>query len=84
VPVSPEQEVFGFGAKGLPDAPIEDHKGEAIEVLVQSLGRMVPTIVTGDDSPAARSGFDLYFMTCSEKCATDLKAALEKDIGGAR
>ena len=39
-------------------------------------------VVAGRDSPAAREGYDLYFVACSESCAPAMKAALAEDVKG--
>lgn len=54
-----------------------------IEITVRSLRKIVPAMVTGVGSPAAREGHDLSFMACSETCARDLRAALKADLGRA-
>jgi hypothetical protein len=75
-----EHEVFGFGAKARPEVDREGCRGTAIAVRVASLNRNVMAIVTGRDSAASRAGHDLYFTTCSESCASAMKAALEEDV----
>lgn len=77
-----DHEVFGLGAKARVEVNLENYKGEIIEMTVSSLNRKVPAVVTGVGSPAERAGYDLYFMTCSQTCATGLKTALEQDLGG--
>lgn len=77
-----DREVFGFGAKARSGASLEDRRGQVVEIAIQSLGKIVPAVVTGVGSPAARVGHDLYFMTCSESCAGNLRAALKGDIDG--
>lgn len=73
------EERFGFGAKANPGIDLSEKRGEVIEMFVLSLGRTVPAAVTGLASEAFLQGFDLYFMTCSETCALDLKTTLEED-----
>ncbi|MHB8894239.1 MAG: hypothetical protein ACYC99_03555 [Candidatus Geothermincolia bacterium] len=73
-------EVFGTGAKireGIDFVQGSSPEGFLMEVTIA--GRRVPTIVTGKDSEARRQGNDLMFMTCSVKCAEELKVALERE-----
>lgn len=65
-----------------PNVALPAARGHFIEIAVESLGKTVPVIVTGEGSPAAKAGFDFYVMTCSEECTTLLKLALERDIAG--
>lgn len=76
-----DEEVFGFGAKANPGIDLSEKRGQAIDMFVLSLGRAIPAAVTGLASEAFLQGFDLYFMTCSETCALNLKSALEEDRG---
>lgn len=76
-----DHEVFGFGAKAQRGVDLENRRGQIIAVTVRPLSKTVPAVVTGAESTAARKGHDLYFMTCSETCAANLRAALEADIG---
>jgi hypothetical protein len=82
--IAEDQEVFGFGIKAVPGVDLSKSRGRVIEMVVESLGRDIPVIVTTTDSPAATAGYDFYVMTCSDTCATDLKAALDQDIHGER
>ncbi len=73
-------EVFGAGAKireGIDLVQGSGREGFLMEVTIA--GRRVPTIVTGKNSEARKQGNDLMFMTCSIKCAEELKAALERE-----
>jgi hypothetical protein len=79
-PISDDREVFGFGAKARPGASLGRHAGDIIEVLLVTDGRTVPMIVVKPGSPAAREGFDFFFMTCGSTCATALKGALAQDV----
>jgi len=74
-----DQEVSGVGAKGRPGGGLERHAGDIIDILLVTVGKTVPMIVVKPGSPAARDGFDFYFMTCGAGCATALKGALEQD-----
>jgi len=42
-------------------------------------GKIVTALVTSEDSQAKANGIDFVFMCCSEKCAQELKKALEQD-----
>jgi len=74
-------EVFAVGAK-IKDAIdfVMTGSREAASFLPVTIGsRTLPAIITTEDSQAKLEGNDLMFMTCSEECATELKAALEEE-----
>jgi hypothetical protein len=73
--------VFGFGARASPSVDLGPHRGRVIEIEIPGAGRTAPALVVGPNSPAAREGHDLYFMTCTQDCLRALKRALEAEIG---
>jgi hypothetical protein len=75
-----DHEVFGFGAKAKPGIDLKAHQGGIIEVPFGAMGRRIPMIVPGPGSAAKQEGFDFYFMTCSEICAKQLRAAVKKEV----
>jgi hypothetical protein len=75
------QQVFGFGARASPGIDLGPHRGQIIEIAIGGAGRTAPALVVGPNSPAAREGHDLYFMTCTQDCLRALKSALEAEIG---
>lgn len=73
-------EVFGTGAKireGIDFVQPDSTEGFFMEVTIG--GRRVPTVVTGTGSDARLQGNDLMFMTCSMRCAEELRDTLERE-----
>jgi hypothetical protein len=75
------QPVFGFGARARPSVDLGPLRGRVIEIEIPGAGRTAPAMVVGPNSPAARDGHDLYFVTCTEECLRALRSALEAEIG---
>ncbi|MEW6419325.1 MAG: hypothetical protein AB1480_14635 [Nitrospirota bacterium] len=72
-------EVFGLGAKIRHGFDIKDKEGKIIQLSLVLTNKTVPAIVTTSDSEAKREGYDLMFMTCSQRCAKSLKKTLQKE-----
>ena len=75
-----DQEVVGFGAKARPGADLGRDSGGFLEILLVLEGKHIPAMVVRPGSPASRAGHDLYFMACSDECATTLRAALNEEV----
>ena len=61
-------------------SPDQLPKGKAtVEIDLPSKKRKAPAIVPGELSKARKSGKDLLFVTCCEKCSDDLSRAIESD-----
>ena len=75
-----DQEVVGFGAKARPGADLGRDSGGTLDILLVLEGKHVPAMVVRPGSPASRAGHDLYFMTCSDECASALRAALHEEV----
>ena len=75
-----DHDVFGFGAKTKPGIDLKPHQGGIIEVPFGTVGRTIPMIVPGPGSAAEHEGFHFYFMTCSEICAKELRAAVQQEV----
>jgi hypothetical protein len=76
------REVCGFGATASPGVDLSRDRWQVVAIELARTGRTVPAFVVGADSPAARAGHDLYFMTCGEPCAHALRAALQAELAG--
>ena len=74
-----DSEVFGLGAKARKDVDIKQHEGIIIQLSLILSRRTVPAIVTREDSEARKTGKDLMFMTCGQRCVESLKTALEQE-----
>ena len=75
--LSNDEETFGFGAKANPELELKDRQGEFITLSLILTEKTIVAYVATEESPAKEAGFDLFFLTCSEECAHDLKDALE-------
>lgn len=65
----------------LHEAAFREFPRNTIQPLyLTSIGKVVPMIVPGEDSPIREKGKDAYFQTCCEKCAVQLKEELQKSI----
>lgn len=65
----------------LHEAAFREFSRNTIQPLyLTSIGKVVPMIVAGEDSPLREKGKDAYFQTCCEKCAVQLKEELQKSI----
>jgi len=78
-PVVGGDPVFGLGAKARKDVDIKQHEGTIIQLSLILSRRTVPAIVTREDSEARKTGKDLMFMTCGQRCVESLKTALEQE-----
>ncbi len=76
--LSPDDEVYGVGAKAKPWVKLPE--GGVLELSVDPTHRRVLAIVPARDSPAKQAGNDLVFATCSQACGQALKEAMQKQI----
>lgn len=79
--IKENQPVYGFGAKVWPSVDLSGQEGTIIKLWLTQAGREVLAGVAASDSDAKREGYDLVFMTCSERCGHELRAALREEIG---
>jgi hypothetical protein len=79
-PIGEDQEVFGTGAKARPDVDLRHFEGQVIAVQMVTMSRQVLVAVAGPDSEAKKSGYDIFFMTCSEECGRALKQAFDNEV----
>jgi hypothetical protein len=75
-----DREVFGSGSKVRPDIDLSAQQGQIIEIVLTQSVKQVLAAVATESSEAKKQGNDLMFMTCSEQCGKDLKAAMEQEI----
>jgi len=78
--VPPDTEVFGGGGKARPGFDLTALAGQVLAVHLVGPDKMVLVAVTGIDSVARREGDDFVYMTCSEACARNMKAAFDSEI----
>ncbi len=76
-----DAEVFAFGAKANPGIDLSDNEGEFVSLTLALANKTVVALVTVKGSPSREAGYDLMFVTCSQKCAQDLKDSLESEKG---
>lgn len=77
-----ESETFGFGAHASQDLELKDKQGQFVSVTLQLANKTTAAFVSPEGSDAKVAGFDLFFITCSQECAQQLKEAfeLESDV----
>lgn len=73
-------EVFGGGGKARSDFDLTPHAGHVLPIYLIGPNKTVLVAVSALDSDAKREGHDFMYMTCSEACARNLKAAFEGEI----
>ncbi|MCI0461440.1 MAG: hypothetical protein L0Z62_31200 [Gemmataceae bacterium] len=78
--IPPDTEVFGGGGKVRPGVDLSHKAGQVLPLYLSRLAKTVLVAVTGLDSQARREGDDFVYMTCSEACASCLRAAFESEI----
>lgn len=76
-----DAEVFVFGAKANPGIDLSDKEGEFVSLKLALIHKTLVALVTVEGSPSREAGYDLMFVTCSQKCAQDLKDSLESEKG---
>ena len=72
-------EVFTVGAKTKPGIDLSEAEGTIVPLSLIRTDRNVMAFIPTKDSPAARNGYDLIFMVCSQSCAQALSNGLEND-----
>ena len=75
-PLEEDAEIVTLGASVEAKQMLKDVEGEIIPLPVGE--RNVDAIVVMADSPAKEDGRDLVFILCSEKCASELREALNR------
>ena len=73
-------ELFSVGAKARPGVDLTSHEGAHLDIFLEAAGRAVRAIVVTGDSPAKREGYDLLFVACSQRCASELKEGVGREI----
>ncbi|MBC7230613.1 MAG: hypothetical protein H5T74_09530 [Actinobacteria bacterium] len=72
-------EVYGLGVRLKEELRYREAVGKASVVHLPAGGRELECMVTADGSQARQEGWDIIFMTCSEKCGRELKNLLEEE-----
>jgi hypothetical protein len=80
LPIAPGVDTFGFGAHASRDIDLEDKEGQFVTIKLLLLNKTTIALVLPEGSPAMEFGFDLFFITCSQECAEQLKEALELEL----
>jgi hypothetical protein len=73
-------EVFAVDARVRPEVDLHLYQGHCIQIDLIYQEKTITAMVTADDSEAKAEQKDLMFLTCSKKCGSKLKAALEKEV----
>ncbi|MGD9240208.1 MAG: hypothetical protein PVG69_09300, partial [Desulfobacterales bacterium] len=71
--ITEHMEVFGFGAKLMPNVDLSEYEGHCIQIGLVSEEKSVYMMVTGQGSEAKSDGKDGMFLVCSEACGKKLK-----------
>jgi hypothetical protein len=81
--IDEEAEVYGLGATFCQDVDLSEYESQVIELKILTENRIVPMIITAKASDAKKAGLDAMFMTCSSKCANEMRETLleEKSVG---
>jgi hypothetical protein len=77
--LDPVREVISLSLTLGPNDPLRDENLETIAISVA--GRDRTAVVAQPDSDASHEGHDLFFTLCSETCAKDMRAAMERERG---
>ncbi len=82
--IEEESEVYGFGIKFRKGVDLAKYEGKIIELSILTRSKNVPMMITTEGSEAKDDGHDAMFMTCSNECGKEMRAALlnDKSIGG--
>jgi hypothetical protein len=75
--IAEDVEVFGMGGKLRPGIDLSAYEGAAVRITVATHGKDLIAVVPAADSDARREGKEILFMTCTEACGLDLKAAVQ-------
>ena len=75
-------ELFSVGAKAAPGVDLTGHEGAHLDIFLEAGGRAVRAIVVTGDSPAKRDGYDLLFVACGQRCASELRESIGREIVG--
>jgi hypothetical protein len=80
--IDEEAEVYGLGAVFCQDVDLSEYESQIIELKILTENKIVPMIIAAKGSEAKEAGNDAMFMTCSEKCANEMRETLleEKSI----
>lgn len=77
-----DDDYYGFGAKASQDIDLEERAGQFVSLNLSLMKKTVIALVPSELGAPVLEGHDLFFITCSEECARDLKDALdlERDV----
>jgi hypothetical protein len=80
LPIPPGGDQFGFGAQASRGIDLNDKEGQFVSILLLLSNKTTIALVLPEGSPAKESGYDLFFITCSQDCAEQLKEAVELEL----
>jgi curli biogenesis system outer membrane secretion channel CsgG len=63
-----------------PDVELAHLAGQVMPLSITGANKTVLVAITGLDSDAKRAGYDLMYMTCSQTCGEQMRAALQDEI----
>jgi hypothetical protein len=62
-------------------ADLPEHEGESVPFELTKSGRTITSFLVASGSPAKQeTGAKVIFATCSQKCASALKAAVREEV----
>ncbi|MFB0533905.1 MAG: hypothetical protein ACETWR_02870 [Anaerolineae bacterium] len=64
-------------ARAVVDVP--EREGKFVPLTLAKSGRTITGFFVTSDSPAKQAGIDVIFSTCSQECASALKAAVREE-----
>jgi len=81
--IDEEAEIYGLGAMFRRDVDLSEYESQVIELKILTEKRIVPMMIAAKGSDAKKGGHDAMFMTCSGKCANEMRETLleETSIG---
>ena len=79
IEIDEEAEVYGLGAVFCQDVDLSEFESQVIEVKVITENKIVPMIIAAKGSDAKKAGTDAMFMTCSERCANEMRETLREE-----
>jgi hypothetical protein len=74
--IDEEAEVYGLGAMFRRDVDLSEYESQVIELKILTENRIVPMMIAAKGSDAKKAGHDAMFMTCSGKCAKEMRETL--------
>ncbi|MFU8772717.1 MAG: hypothetical protein ACNA8H_09895 [Anaerolineales bacterium] len=80
LPIPPGADTFGFGAQANQRLKLEGQAGKFVSIKLTLSNKTTIAYILPEGSPAKESGYDLFFIACSQDCAEQLKEAFELEL----